>query len=143
MKYAKAGDKVVVHYIGTLDNGRIFDSRDDASPLVFILGDQAIFPALENEIIGMRIGQVKNILVPAEDAFGPRRRENIIAVDRSLLPAERDVKSGQTLTLEFKDGAERLMRVVGVAGEKVVLDGNHALAGQDLTFALKLVDIRS
>lgn len=143
MKHAEKGDKVTVHYIGTLDNGRIFDSRDDESPLTLTLGNNEIFPALENAIIGMRTGQVKNILVPAEDAFGPRRQENIVAVDRSMFPPDREIKVGEKLTLEFRDGASRVMLVIKVEADRITLDGNHALAGHDLTFALKLADIHA
>ena len=143
MKRAENGDRVIVHYIGTLDNGRIFDTRDDDSPLEFTLGNHEVFPALENEIIGMKPGSVKNIQVQAEDAFGLRREENILTIERALLPAAPDIRTGQKLSVEFRDGASRVMLVTHVERDRVTLDGNHALAGHDLTFALKLVEIRS
>ena len=143
MKRAENGDRVIVHYIGTLDNGRIFDTRDDDSPLEFTLGNHEIFPALEHEIIGMKPGSVKNIQVQAEDAFGLRREENILTIERALLPAARDIRTGQKLSVEFRDGASRVMLVTRVGQDRVTLDGNHALAGHDLTFALKLVEILS
>lgn len=143
MKQIESGNKVAVHYIGTLDNGRIFDSRDNDNPLVFTLGQQEIFPALENEIIGMKVGEVRNILIKAEDAFGLRYDDNIINLKRSDFPAGQDIHVGQKINLEFKDGSNRLMMVLNVAGDKITLDGNHALAGHDLTFALKLAEILS
>lgn len=138
MKTAELGNKVVIHYIGTLDNGRIFDTRDDDSPLLITLGQREIFPALENEIIGMTTGQVKNITIAAQDAYGPRQDENIIKLDRSAFPAGQNLQIGRKISMEFKDGSRRIMRVVAINEEVVTVDGNHALAGQDLTFALKL-----
>lgn len=141
MAQAKHGSKVEIHYIGTLDNGRIFDSRDNDNPLVCTLGNNEIFPALEQEIIGMSPGDVRNIPVPAEKAFGLRSDGNIITLDRSNFPADQEISVGQKLSIDFKDGSSRIMRIIKIEQTNVTLDGNHALAGQDLTFALKLAAI--
>lgn len=138
MQQAKSGDTVTVHYIGTLDNGRIFDSRDENSPLEFTLGNGDVFSALEEQIVGMKVGQVKNILLAAEQAYGPRREENIITLKRDMFPADKELKLGQKLSLEFGGKSERVMMITRLEGDEVTLDGNHLLAGQDLTFALKL-----
>ena len=131
----------MIHYIGTVDNGAIFDSCDDESPMIVTLGDNEIFPALEDEIVGMKAGDVKNILLKAEDAYGPRLKDNTLIVSRALFPTDRAIEVGQKLTLEFADGEQRVMLVIRVADEEITLDGNHPLAGLDLTFALKLVMI--
>ena len=141
MKTAKPGDMVAVHYIGTLDNGRIFDSRDDDDPLTITLGQQEVFPALEAEIIGMKEGQVKNIILPAEAAYGPRRQENILQLDKKAFPTDKELAVGRKLNIEFADGAARTMIITALGEETVTLDGNHVLAGLELTFALKLAEI--
>ena len=138
MKKAAHGDTVTVHYIGTLDSGRIFQRTDEGEPLVFTIGDGQVFPALEREIVGMGEGETRNIVLAAEDAYGPRRQENILTVARSMFPADREIPVGAVLRVEFGGDAERVMRVVAVTETEVTLDGNHALAGQDLTFALRL-----
>lgn len=141
MQQARQGDRVTVHYIGTLDNGHIFDSREEDSPLEITLGENEVFTALESEIIGMKVGEVKNIEIGAAEAFGPRRQENIITLARNNFPAEQEIKPGTKLIIQFRDESEKVMLVREVNDESVVLDGNHALAGLDLTFALKLVAI--
>ena len=78
MRRAKTGDMVTVHYIGTLDNGRIFDQRDMDQPLTFTVGAGEVFTILENEIVGMAVGEVKNICLLAEDAYGLRLDENLL-----------------------------------------------------------------
>jgi len=143
MRRAKSGDMVTVHYIGTLDNGRIFDQRDMDQPLTFTVGAGEVFTRLENEIVGMAVGEVKNICLLAEDAYGLRLDANLLKVSRDLFPADKELRIGQKLNVELGGTMQRMMRVRTVEEETVTLDGNHDLAGCDLTFALKLVTIES
>ena len=138
MKPAQPGSIVTVSYIGTLDNGRIFDSTEDSGPLTFTIGNDQVFAALEQAIIGMASGETKNILIPAADAYGPRLDENIIKVKREMFPADRELRIGEKLRIEFNGGRERILIVIEQNEQEVTLDGNHPLAGLDLTFALRL-----
>ena len=138
MKPAQPGSIVTVSYIGTLDNGRIFDSTEDSGPLTFTIGNDQVFSALEQAIIGMASGETKNILIPAADAYGPRLDENIIKVKREMFPADRELRIGEKLRIEFNGGRERILIVLEQNEQEVTLDGNHPLAGLDLTFALRL-----
>lgn len=135
---AEKGDTVTVSYIGTLDNGKIFDNTDESGPLTITLGQDDVFPALETGIIGMKAGEVKNIFLHTRDAYGPRRPENILKVKRQLFPAEKELRVGQKLEIEFGEAGQQLMMIIDHSEEEVVLDGNHPLAGLDLTFALRL-----
>ena len=141
MNRAKKGDRVTVHYIGTLDNGRIFDQRDADAPLTFTVGAGELFPKMEQEILAMKVGEVRNIHLAVEEAFGKRLEENILMVARELFPAEKELKIGQKLQVELADGTHKTMRIRDVGAQQVVLDGNHDLAGCNLTFALQLVAI--
>ena len=141
MQSARTGDLVTVHYIGTLDNGRIFDQRDADQPLLLILGAEDVFPALEQAIIGMAVGEVKNIHLSAEQAYGLRLDENLLRVSRELFPAGKKLHIGQKLSVEMGDNTQRVMRIRQLDDRDVLLDGNHDLAGCDLTFALQLVAI--
>ena len=138
MAQIKTGSVVSVHYIGTLDNGRIFDTTPDDQPLVFTIGAGEVFPALENVVSGMNVGEVRNVVIPAAEAYGPRLSENIINVSRSAFPAGREITPGQKLSVQFTGDTSRAMMVSEVSDTSVVLDGNHPLAGLDLTFALRL-----
>ena len=138
MKRVLHGSIVTVSYIGTLDNGRIFDSTEDSGPLTFTIGNDQVFAALEQAIIGMASGETKNILIPAADAYGPRLDENIIKVKREMFPADRELRIGEKLRIEFNGGRERILIVLEQNEQEVTLDGNHPLAGLDLTFALRL-----
>lgn len=141
MPYARLGSTVTIGYIGTLENGRIFAHTDETGPLTLTIGAEEVFPALEAALIGMRVGEVKNVLLPAGQAYGPRRPENIIELSRQVFPANKEIGVGQKLSIDFAGGASRIMRVAAVTPESVTLDGNHPLAGCDLTFALRLESV--
>ena len=141
MQRAQNGDRVTVHYIGTLDNGHIFDQRDGDEPLSFVIGAGEIFPDMETAIIGMKVGDVKNIHLAAEQAYGLRLDENLLKVSRNLFPADRELRIGRKLNIELAGNEQRMMRIRHVDEQEVLLDGNHDLAGCDLTFALELMEI--
>jgi peptidylprolyl isomerase len=138
MVRAEIGSSVTISYIGTLDNGRIFHSTDEHGPLTVTIGDDQIFPALEQALIGVRAGETKNVVIAAADAYGPHQQENIIQVARNAFPAGKEIIVGQKLSIEFSGGVARVMMVTDVGETGVTLDGNHPLAGCDLTFALKV-----
>lgn len=139
MKRVKTGDTVSIEYIGTLDNGRIFHSTE-GNPLTFTVGADQVFPLLEKAVLGMAVGEAANVHVPVADAYGPRLEENLLRVERGLFPASRELRIGEKLQIEI-GGSPRVMRVRAVDDESVLLDGNHDLAGCDLTFALQVVGI--
>jgi len=141
MNLVKSGQTVAISYIGTLDNGRIFHSTEDGEPLVVTIGAGQLFPALERALIGMRTGEAKNVVLSAAEAYGPRRQENIIQVPRNAFPAGKSITPGQKLSIEFGGTATKVMVVIGVDDTGVTLDGNHPLAGQELTFALQIKSI--
>ncbi|QWV97165.1 FKBP-type peptidyl-prolyl cis-trans isomerase [Geomonas nitrogeniifigens] len=142
MGTARMGDTITISYIGTLDDGTIFHSTEADGPLTATLGGGELFPALESAIVGMRPTETRNIFLSAEEAYGPRLKENIIKVARGCFPAEKEITPGQKLGIEFAGKAARVMLVTEVTEEAVTLDGNHPLAGCNLTFALRLDLIR-
>jgi FKBP-type peptidyl-prolyl cis-trans isomerase 2 len=141
MLQAGVGSFVTIRYIGTLDDGRIFQSTEEHGPQTITIGTGQVFPALEQAIIGMRTGEVKNVVVTAEDAYGPRLNENIIKVRRTIFPEGKEITVGQKLSIEFKGGESRIMTVTAVNDTDVTLDGNHSLAGLEITFALNVVRV--
>lgn len=138
MTIAETGSTVTLSYIGTLDNGKIFESTDEHGPLTVKIGENQLFPALEQAITGMRAGETRNIVLSADEAYGPRLQENIISLARTMFPDNKKISVGQKLSIQFSGGASRVVTVVDAGEASVTLDGNHPLAGQDLTFALRV-----
>ncbi len=141
MENAKHGDIVKVHYTGTLDDGSRFDTSEGREPLQFVIGEGMLIPAFEQAVVGMNPGDSKSLHIPAEDAYGPYFDELILEVDRGQIPPYIDPEEGMQLQITQDDGSSTIVKVVKLTGEKIYLDANHPLAGKDLNFDLKLVDI--
>jgi peptidylprolyl isomerase len=141
MAQAQNGDNVRVHYTGKLDDGSVFDSSADGDPLEFQLGKEQLIPGFEKAVVGMEVGQSKTVKIPAGEAYGPHRQEMVLVVGRDEFPDEIEPKVGEQLRVRESDGREFQVRVTDESDDTVTLDGNHPLAGKDLTFDLQLVEI--
>lgn len=138
---AKIGDTVKVHYTGTLVDGTEFDSSRGREPLEFTLGDETMLPDFEAAMIGMVEGEQKTITIPCEGAYGEQDASLNLDVPRDTLPSDVELSVGAVLQAHGPDGQSASFRVVSIEDDQVAMDGNHPLAGFDLTFQLELVDI--
>ncbi|MEM8485047.1 MAG: peptidylprolyl isomerase [Bacteroidota bacterium] len=141
MAAAKSGDTVLVHYRGELEDGSIFDQSTEDDPLQFTVGSGMLIPDFEAAVLDMEVGDAKTINIEAANAYGVVREDLIISVNRSEFPPHIDPQVGQQLQLTQPDGNPLVVKISEVSDEAVVLDANHVLAGKDLTFEIKLVDI--
>ena len=141
MSQAKNGDTVKVHYTGKLNDGSVFDSSQEREPIEFEIGEGKLIPDFEESIVGMTPADSKTISIPAKKAYGEYNEELIMEVKREELPADMNPEVGQQLQASQEDGKMILLIVKEVAEATVKLDANHPLAGQDLTFEIKLVEI--
>ena len=139
MAAAVIGDTVKVHYTGSLDDDSIFDSSRDREPLQFTIGTGQVIPGFEEAVIGLEPGASARTRIPAEQAYGPRVAELRISVDRSQFPDGLEVQLGDQLQMQTQDG--QTIPVVELADASVVVDANHPLAGQALTFEIELVEV--
>ena len=149
MAQAKQGDKVKVHYTGRLEDGSVFDSsecEDDAcgcgdGPMEFIIGEGNLIPGFEQGVIGMGIGDKKTVTIPAEEAYGLRMEQLVAVVDRKEIPEHIKVEVGSQLEVSQEDGQVFPVLITEVTDTQVTLDANHPLAGRNLIFDLRLVEI--
>ena len=141
-RQATNGNIVQVHYTGTLADGTVFDTSVDREPLEFTLGAGQMIPGFEQAVPGMKVGESKTITIPAADAYGPRRDDMIIEVNREELPDGLDPKVGEQLPMTRTDGGISMVTVIKVAEKTITIDTNHPLAGKDLTFEIELVQIQ-
>ena len=140
MTTVKSGDTVRIHYTGTLPDGSTFDSSEGRDPLEFTVGSGQIIPGLDKAMPGMEVGESKSVHVPAEEAYGdvdPNARQS---VPRDQIPEDIPLDLGTRLQLQDPQGRTMAVSVAEVTEETVVLDANHPLAGQDLTFDVELVE---
>lgn len=139
---ADSGDKVAVHYTGTLDSGETFDTSREREPIEFEVGSGQVIPGFEQAVQGMEVGESKEVRVEPDDAYGQPRDDLRVQVPRERLPEEVEPEVGQALQVEVAPGQQHVARIVDVADEEVTLDLNHPLAGKALNFDVELVDIR-
>lgn len=137
-KVAENGLTVKVDYTGTLTDGRIFDSSKGAEPLTFVLGAGKLLPKFEDAVRGMKVGQEKVITIKAKEAYGEYDRDKIIEVPTSKIPS--DIKAGEAISLKMAYGNVPA-RLIDKGDEVSHIDTNHFLAGKDLIFDIKLVDV--
>jgi peptidylprolyl isomerase len=140
MATAKAGDQVKVHYTGKLEDGSVFDSSRDGEPLAFTIGQREVIAGFENAIIGMTVGQSKTQPIPVDEAYGPRREDMVIRIDRQEIPKDIPLEVGQRLQMA-QEGHQMIVTVAEVSSDSVTLDANHPLAGQNLVFDIELIEI--
>ncbi|SIO54121.1 peptidylprolyl isomerase [Rhodovulum sp. ES.010] len=141
MTQVKPGDKVRIHYTGTLADGTTFDSSEGRDPLEFTVGAGEIIPGLDAALPGMEEGDKKTVEIPSDDAYGDHNPEAKQSIPRAQVPENTPLEIGTRLQLQTPQGQVVPVTVAAVTDEEVVLDANHPLAGQDLTFAIELVSI--
>ena len=141
MVQVKAGDTVRVHYSGFLDDGTIFDSSLEREPFEFTLGQGMVIPGFEDAVVGMDVGETKTVNIPTDQAYGPYRDELLVAVERSEVPPNIEPDIGMELQIRTPEGTVTNVTITEMDDNSITLDANHPLAGKDLIFEIKLVEI--
>ena len=141
MSQAEKGNKVKVHYTGTLSDETIFDSSREREPIEFTVGEGQMIAGFDAAAIGMKVGENKKVNIPANEAYGPKSEEAMIKVPKAQLPEGMDPQIGMQLEATQQDGRNQVLVVAEVLEEEVILDANHPLAGKDLTFDIEMMEI--
>lgn len=142
MSEAQEGNTVKVHYTGSLEDGTVFDSSEGREPLEFTLGEHKVIPGFEHAVVGMSPGDKKTEKISAEHAYGPRREDMILEIDRSQLPETIEPEVGLQLQMTTPDGQQVPVQVTELRDDKVKLDANHPLAGKNLVFNLEVIEVK-
>jgi FKBP-type peptidyl-prolyl cis-trans isomerase 2 len=136
----KHGQKVSLEYTVFLDDGTQVDTNVGEAPLVFTLGSNQLFPALEEAILALNVGDTRQVVLRAEDAYGPIVPDAFREVDLETLPSTYRFE-GAVLGVQDPNGGVYPIRVHAISQEKAVLDFNHPLAGKSLRFDVKVVHV--
>lgn len=141
MAQAKNGSTVTVNYTGRLEDGSVFDETQNKEPLRFVLGKDRLIKGFEQAVVGMSPGESKTVKLPPEDAYGPKRDEMLVSVDRGKIPQDVQPQVGQRVELKQQDGSPIGATVTEVTDSTIVVDANHPLAGHSLTFDISMVEV--
>jgi FKBP-type peptidyl-prolyl cis-trans isomerase 2 len=133
------GRKVKIDYIGTLDDGTVFDSSvDRGTPLEYIIGARQVIPGLDKAVSQMSIGETKKVRIPAKEAYGTYDESLIELVSVKDFPDAQDLPFGQYIVLSTPSGQIRV-KVQKIQNGQVYFDHNHELAGKDLNFEITVL----
>jgi peptidylprolyl isomerase len=163
MATAKKGDKVIINYTGTLEDGSVFDTtikdkdaaccEDDdcgcdddgcgceTGPMELTIGAEDFFSQIEEALVGMAPGEKKTVTIPAEDAFGEYDEEEVFPISRDQLTGDIVPEVGMELELTGDDDEPVEVTVVEVTDDTLTVDANHPLAGEDITYEIELLEI--
>lgn len=137
-------DKTVVeiHYTLTNDEGAVLDSSEGQEPLAFLCGAQNIIPGLEKALIGKQVGDKLEVNVTPEEGYGEVHEEMIQKVPHENFEGIESVEVGMQFMAQAPWG-EQPVTVIKVEDDGITLDGNHPMAGQNLNFAVEVVEVRA
>lgn len=135
-----AGDQIRVNYIGRFEDGSVFDSSEGREPLEFTVGAEQVIAGFDRAVIGLKPGESCNVVVSPEEGYGEHVSDMVAEFDRKQIPDHENLVLGSMLEVGLGDGQTLEVQVVELSDEKVVLDGNHPLAGKELHFEIEMLE---
>jgi len=137
------GSRVTLHFTLGTEDGSELTSTFDGEPARVTLGDGSLIEGLELALIGLGVGGEQTITLSAEQAFGRRDESRIHSLPRSDFPDDMDLEPGLVVAFETPMGEELAGVVLETSESDVLVDFNHPLAGRDIVFRAKILEIGS
>ena len=137
----KTNAVVSIHYTLTNKTGEVLDTSDGSEPLAYLHGRGNLIPGLEKELEGKEKGSKVQVTVPPEEAYGVHDENLIREVAREAFKDIQDLQPGMQFQSQSEQGIE-VFTVTKIEGDKITIDGNHALAGEILSFDVEITDVR-
>jgi len=138
-----SGKLCSVHYEGTFDDGSKFDSSYDRDePLEFECGRGYMIRGFDEAVVNMKVGEIVNIHLTPEEAYGPRDPQAIFAVDIEKMPGAEELSVDDQVYLQNQFGQPFPAKVIAKNEYTITFDCNHEMAGKALNFKIELIDVR-
>ncbi len=131
------------HYRGTFNDGTQFDSSyDRGEPLEFICGAGQMIKGFDAAVADMEVGQVVDIHLMPEEAYGMPDPNAIFTLEIAQLPGSEDLEVGQQVYLSNQYGQPFPVKVTAKEEKNITFDANHEMAGKELNFKIELVEVK-
>ena len=139
-----ADDMVVrLDYTLTLSNGEVYDSSADSGPLEYLQGHGQLIAGLEEALYDMAVGDEKDVVVTPDVGYGEYDPDAVQSIPRDIFPPEMELEPGMSIDLYDEDADEELEATIEeVDDETVMVNFNHPLAGETLSFHVRIEGIR-
>jgi FKBP-type peptidyl-prolyl cis-trans isomerase SlyD len=121
--------------------GAVIDESEASEPLIYLHGNDNIIPGLEKHLLGKAAGDEVACVVPAQEGYGERDEALVFQVNKSEFGEGSSIEPGMQFEAQGEDGAQ-LVTVQSIEGDEVTIDANHPLAGEELHFTVKVVEVR-
>jgi FKBP-type peptidyl-prolyl cis-trans isomerase SlyD len=131
-----------IHYTLTDGQGKVIDTSEGQEPLAYLHGAGNIIPGLEKALLGKTVGDKFTVSIPAAEAYGVRDDSMVQQLPSNMFSGIDNIEVGMEFHAETEHGLQ-VVTVTNVEGDNVTIDGNHPLAGVDLTFDVEVADIRT
>ena len=135
------GNKVKVDYKGTLEDGTVFDTSEGKQPIEFEVGAGKVIKGFDDGVLGMNAGEEKELKIPSAEAYGEPNAQLVQKVPREKFNLPEEPKVDMMVMLGAPDGRQIPSKIVEVTDKEITLDMNHPLAGKNLTFNIKIVEV--
>jgi peptidylprolyl isomerase len=143
MSTVKQGDVVNIECEGKLPDGKIFFKIEKEKPLKLKVGQGAIFPELESNLIDMQIGQTKEVTLTPDQAYGEYQEQLLLSAPYDKFGEDFNPEVGKKVTVELQDN-KRIMGVITEIEDNIVtIDFNHPLAGKTIIFIVTVISIEN
>lgn len=140
MEIIEIGDRVTLTFEGKLEDGQIF-LKNDKNPLMIEVGKNQIFPALERELVGMKIGETKTITLKPNDAFGDYDENLLLSIPREKIDSDMQTDVGNVIEVDTSDGKKFKGVITDVSDDFVTVDFNHPYAGKIVSITCTIISI--
>ncbi len=131
------------HYRGTFNDGTQFDSSyDRGEPLEFVCGAGQMIKGFDAAVADMEVGQVVDVHLMPEEAYGQPNPEAIFTLEIAQLPGSEDLTVGQQVYLSNQFGQPFPVKVTAKEEKTITFDANHEMAGKELNFRIELVEVK-
>lgn len=137
----KKNSRIKFHYTVTTQDGEIVDGTEGEEALEAQLGKDQLLPKLEENLVGMSVGEEKNVQINPEDAFGEKMEDAVSEIPKEHIELTEEISEG--MYIDLADENEEVYRglVTEISETTIKVDFNHPLSGQVLNFKIKVESI--
>jgi peptidylprolyl isomerase len=108
---------------------------------IIAVGKGKVIKGFENAVLGMKTGETKTVTIKPAEGYGPKDAALVWTLAVAELPAGTSPELGTEVALTRSGGDNVEGRIVRIEGDHVTIDGNHPLAGRNLTFEIRVVSV--